>query len=160
MIQTTFVHKMVVCCWALWNVLQSNTPFFRTNYFLISFYFTLISGDDFSIIQQEILMMKDCTHVNIVGYFGSYLRKEKLWIAMEYCGGGSLQDIYHSKYTCLLYSQLVVCLVSFLSTIIRRGWAVETSIKGQRSEATWIRAIYFISTSIDLTSSYQTWPLS
>ncbi len=43
-------------------------------------------------------MMKDCKHPNIVGYFGSYLRKEKLWIAMEYCGGGSLQDIYHSKY--------------------------------------------------------------
>ncbi|XP_041468218.1 mitogen-activated protein kinase kinase kinase kinase 5-like isoform X2 [Lytechinus variegatus] len=52
-------------------------------------------GDDFTIIQQEILMMKDCRHPNIVGYFGSYLRREKLWIAMEYCGGGSLQDIYH-----------------------------------------------------------------
>lgn len=52
-------------------------------------------GDDFSIIQQEILVMKDCKHPNIVRYFGSYLRREKLWIAMEYCGGGSLQDIYH-----------------------------------------------------------------
>ncbi|XP_078000987.1 mitogen-activated protein kinase kinase kinase kinase 3-like isoform X2 [Glandiceps talaboti] len=52
-------------------------------------------GDDFSIIQQEILMMKECKHANIVAYFGSYLRREKLWIAMEYCGGGSLQDIYH-----------------------------------------------------------------
>ncbi|XP_071832271.1 mitogen-activated protein kinase kinase kinase kinase 5-like isoform X3 [Apostichopus japonicus] len=52
-------------------------------------------GDDFSIIQQEILVMKDCKHANIVRYFGSYLRREKLWIAMEYCGGGSLQDIYH-----------------------------------------------------------------
>ncbi|KAL8620008.1 hypothetical protein ACOMHN_015290 [Nucella lapillus] len=52
-------------------------------------------GDDFAIIQQEILMMKDCKHPNIVGYFDSYLRREKLWIAMEYCGGGSMQDIYH-----------------------------------------------------------------
>nr|XP_006815628.1 PREDICTED: mitogen-activated protein kinase kinase kinase kinase 5 [Saccoglossus kowalevskii] len=52
-------------------------------------------GDDFSIIQQEILMMRECKHPNIVAYFGSYLRREKLWIAMEYCGGGSLQDIYH-----------------------------------------------------------------
>ena len=52
-------------------------------------------GDDFSIIQQEILMMKDCRHPNIVAYFGSYLRRDKLWICMEYCGGGSLQDIYH-----------------------------------------------------------------
>ncbi|XP_049802782.1 mitogen-activated protein kinase kinase kinase kinase 5 isoform X11 [Schistocerca nitens] len=52
-------------------------------------------GDDFGIIQQEILMMKDCRHPNIIAYYGSYLRRDKLWICMEYCGGGSLQDIYH-----------------------------------------------------------------
>lgn len=52
-------------------------------------------GDDFSIIQQEILMIKDCRHPNVVAFFGSYLRRDKLWICMEYCGGGSLQDIYH-----------------------------------------------------------------
>ncbi|XP_035825113.1 mitogen-activated protein kinase kinase kinase kinase 5 isoform X2 [Aplysia californica] len=52
-------------------------------------------GDDFAVIQQEIIMMKDCKHPNIVAYYGSYLRREKLWIAMEYCGGGSMQDIYH-----------------------------------------------------------------
>ncbi|XP_026324457.1 mitogen-activated protein kinase kinase kinase kinase 5 [Hyposmocoma kahamanoa] len=40
-------------------------------------------------------MMKDCRHPNIVAYYGSYLRRDKLWISMEYCGGGSLQDIYH-----------------------------------------------------------------
>ncbi|XP_043482269.1 mitogen-activated protein kinase kinase kinase kinase 5 isoform X3 [Leptopilina heterotoma] len=52
-------------------------------------------GDDFAVIQQEILMMKDCRHQNIIAYYGSYLRRDKLWICMEYCGGGSLQDIYH-----------------------------------------------------------------
>ncbi|XP_059087695.1 uncharacterized protein LOC131884074 [Tigriopus californicus] len=55
----------------------------------------LEQGDDFGIIQQEILMMKDCRHPNIVAYYGSYLRRDKLWICMEYCGGSSLQDIYH-----------------------------------------------------------------
>uniref|UniRef100_A0A8C7FS64 Mitogen-activated protein kinase kinase kinase kinase n=1 Tax=Oncorhynchus kisutch TaxID=8019 RepID=A0A8C7FS64_ONCKI len=54
-------------------------------------------GDDFSIIQQEIFMVKECMHHNIVAYFGSYLCREKLWICMEYCGGGSLQDIYHGE---------------------------------------------------------------
>ena len=54
-------------------------------------------GDDFSIIQQEIVMMKDCRHANIVQYFGSYLRRDKLWICMEYCGGNSLQDIYNGE---------------------------------------------------------------
>ncbi|XP_053272028.1 mitogen-activated protein kinase kinase kinase kinase 2 isoform X3 [Pleuronectes platessa] len=52
-------------------------------------------GDDITSIQQEITMMKECKHKNIVSYFGSYHRKTKLWICMEYCGGGSLQDIYH-----------------------------------------------------------------
>uniref|UniRef100_A0A3B4VFW6 non-specific serine/threonine protein kinase n=1 Tax=Seriola dumerili TaxID=41447 RepID=A0A3B4VFW6_SERDU len=56
---------------------------------------TLEPGEDFAVVQQEILMMKDCKHSNIVAYYGSYLRREKLWICMEFCGGGSLQDIYH-----------------------------------------------------------------
>ncbi|XP_058130559.1 mitogen-activated protein kinase kinase kinase kinase 5 isoform X2 [Anopheles coustani] len=51
-------------------------------------------GDDIQIIQQEILMMRDCRHSNIISYFGSYMRHDKLWICMEFCGGGSLQDIY------------------------------------------------------------------
>lgn len=55
----------------------------------------LEANDDFSVIQQEILMMKDCRHANIVAFFGSYLRRDKLWICMEFCGGGSMQDIYH-----------------------------------------------------------------
>ena len=40
-------------------------------------------------------MLKDNEHRNIVKYLGSYLRGAKLWIAMEFCGGGSMQDIYH-----------------------------------------------------------------
>ena len=24
-------------------------------------------------------------------------RRDRIWIAMEFCGGGSLQDIYHGK---------------------------------------------------------------
>ncbi|XP_062873159.1 mitogen-activated protein kinase kinase kinase kinase 5-like [Trichomycterus rosablanca] len=51
--------------------------------------------DDFSVIQQEIVMVKSCKHRNIVAYYGSYIRLNKLWICMEYCGGGSLQDVYH-----------------------------------------------------------------
>ncbi|XP_020510720.1 mitogen-activated protein kinase kinase kinase kinase 5 [Labrus bergylta] len=51
--------------------------------------------DDFSIIQQEIVIVKSCKHQNIVAYYGSYIRANKLWICMEFCGGGSLQDIYH-----------------------------------------------------------------
>lgn len=31
-------------------------------------------GDDFSIVQQEIYMLRDCKHPNIIAYHGSYLR--------------------------------------------------------------------------------------
>lgn len=73
-------------------------------------YYTVCSlGDDFAIIQQEILMMKDCRHPNIIAYYGSYLRRDKLWICMEYCGGGSLQDIYHSMYN--------ICCLTFVQSI-------------------------------------------
>lgn len=34
---------------------------------------SVFPGDDFSIIQQEIFMVKECMHHNIVAYFGSYL---------------------------------------------------------------------------------------
>ena len=54
-------------------------------------YGLVLSGDDFTIIQQEILMMRDCRHENVVAYYGTYLRRDKLWICMEFCGGGSMQ---------------------------------------------------------------------
>ena len=33
-----------------------------------------VLGDDFQVIQQEIQMMRECQHLNIVAYYGSYLR--------------------------------------------------------------------------------------
>lgn len=36
--------------------------------------FVFTPGEDFAVVQQEIIMMKDCKHSNIVAYFGSYLR--------------------------------------------------------------------------------------
>ena len=53
-------------------------------------------------------MMKDCKHANIVQYLGSYLRKDRLWICMEFCGGGSLQDIYHGELISSLVGTLIV----------------------------------------------------
>ncbi|XP_011940486.1 PREDICTED: mitogen-activated protein kinase kinase kinase kinase 1 [Cercocebus atys] len=50
--------------------------------------------DDVSTLQKEILILKTCRHANIVAYHGSYLWLQKLWICMEFCGAGSLQDIY------------------------------------------------------------------
>uniref|UniRef100_A0A8C9STF9 non-specific serine/threonine protein kinase n=1 Tax=Scleropages formosus TaxID=113540 RepID=A0A8C9STF9_SCLFO len=81
-------------------------------------------GDDITSIQQEITMMKECKHKNIVAYFGSYHRNTKLWICMEYCAGGSLQDIYHVTgplkekqiaYVCR--ETLQVCIKFFIDAI-------------------------------------------
>jgi serine/threonine protein kinase len=58
----------------------------------------LETGDNFAAIQQEIVMLKDCRHKNIISYYESYLNRDKFWIVMEYCGGGSLQDIYQSLF--------------------------------------------------------------
>ncbi|GAB5578052.1 mitogen-activated protein kinase kinase kinase kinase 2 isoform X1 [Prionailurus iriomotensis] len=52
-------------------------------------------GDDTSSLQQEITILRECRHPNVVAYIGSYLRNDRLWICMEFCGGGSLQEIYH-----------------------------------------------------------------
>lgn len=41
---------------------------------LLSHVCRLSTGEDFVVVQQEIVMMKDCKHSNIVAYFGSYLR--------------------------------------------------------------------------------------
>ena len=55
--------SLVLLCLTLCCLIQST-----------NLWFVHSTGDDFAIIQQEILMMKDCKHPNIVGYFDSYLR--------------------------------------------------------------------------------------
>uniref|UniRef100_A0A673HVE9 Mitogen-activated protein kinase kinase kinase kinase 2-like n=1 Tax=Sinocyclocheilus rhinocerous TaxID=307959 RepID=A0A673HVE9_9TELE len=85
--------------------------------------FLFLSGDDISSIQHEITMMKDCTHKNIVAYFGSYLRNNKLWICMEFCGGGSLQDIYHG--TILRLTFIIINMIHYYVKLADFGVAAE-----------------------------------
>eukprot|EP01097_Dermamoeba_algensis_P010255 TRINITY_DN7496_c0_g1_i1.p1 TRINITY_DN7496_c0_g1~~TRINITY_DN7496_c0_g1_i1.p1 ORF type:complete len:505 (-),score=80.43 TRINITY_DN7496_c0_g1_i1:141-1655(-) len=44
-------------------------------------------------VRKEIQILAECNHPNIVSYYGSYFKDDNLWIAMEYCGGGSVSDI-------------------------------------------------------------------
>ena len=41
---------------------------------VVIIFYSPISGEDFNIIQQEIAILSECKHPNIVGYHGSYLR--------------------------------------------------------------------------------------
>lgn len=41
---------------------------------------------------------------------GYFFRRDKLYIVMEYCGGGSLQDIYHCKKSLKLILTRIISL--------------------------------------------------
>jgi p21-activated kinase 1 len=45
------------------------------------------------LIINEIIVMKDSKHKNIVNYIDSFLYKNDLWVVMEYMEGGSLTDV-------------------------------------------------------------------
>lgn len=45
------------------------------------------------LIINEILVMKEARHKNIVNYIDSYIWRGDLWVIMEYMEGGSLTDV-------------------------------------------------------------------
>eukprot|EP01103_Thecamoeba_quadrilineata_P014656 TRINITY_DN4410_c0_g1_i2.p1 TRINITY_DN4410_c0_g1~~TRINITY_DN4410_c0_g1_i2.p1 ORF type:complete len:489 (-),score=46.26 TRINITY_DN4410_c0_g1_i2:287-1753(-) len=53
-----------------------------------------------SSILNEILMLKSCQHVNIVNYLHSYLYCDRVWVVMEYCDGGTLNQLVSQVNLC------------------------------------------------------------
>lgn len=58
------------------------------------------SDDDIQEIQQEISVLSTCASPFVTRYKASFLRGHKLWIVMEFLGGGSCLDLVRI----LLYS--------------------------------------------------------
>ncbi|KAL7750289.1 hypothetical protein RI367_004462 [Sorochytrium milnesiophthora] len=57
-------------------------------------------GEDLDEVLNEVNFLRSCNHHNIVSYLGCYMKKgsvrgmKTIWIAMEHCGGGSVESAY------------------------------------------------------------------
>lgn len=66
--------------------------------------------NDLDEILNEIKIMKQCRSPYIISYYGSYFKDNELWIVMEFCGAGSVNDLMRVLDKCLNEEQLAVVL--------------------------------------------------
>ncbi|KAL1959916.1 hypothetical protein VTO42DRAFT_584 [Malbranchea cinnamomea] len=73
------------------------------------------SEDDIQEIQQEIAVLATCASPYVTQYKTSFLRGHKLWIVMEYLGGGSCLDllkpgVFNEAHVAIICQQLLLGL--------------------------------------------------
>uniref|UniRef100_A0A061RF46 non-specific serine/threonine protein kinase n=2 Tax=Tetraselmis sp. GSL018 TaxID=582737 RepID=A0A061RF46_9CHLO len=79
--------------------------------------------DGFADIQREVQLLQECNHPNVVRYLGSLRGRDSLWIAMEYCGGGSAADLMRASETALDEN-----IIAYICTETLKGLAYLHSI--------------------------------
>ncbi|GAB2280179.1 hypothetical protein Dimus_014817 [Dionaea muscipula] len=85
---------------------------------------SLAEGEEgYDEIRGEIEMLQQCSHPNVVRYFGSYQGEEYLWIVMEYCGGGSVADLMNAT-----EEPLEECQIAYICREALKGLAYLHSI--------------------------------
>ncbi|ORZ34192.1 kinase-like domain-containing protein [Catenaria anguillulae PL171] len=71
-------------------------------------------GEDLEEVLNEVNFLKSCSHQNIVSYLGCYMKRgsvrgmKTIWIAMEHCGGGSVEAAYKNLRSNLNQSEISV----------------------------------------------------
>ncbi|XP_015785872.2 serine/threonine-protein kinase PAK 1-like isoform X2 [Tetranychus urticae] len=75
----------------------------------------LVQQPNQELIINEILVMKENKHPNIVNYLDSYLFGDELWVVMEYLPGGSLVDVVTE--TCMDQGQIAAVLREILQAL-------------------------------------------
>lgn len=63
--------------------------------------------DEIEDIQAEIHIMSQLDSIHVTKYYGSYIKGTKLWIIMEFCGGGSCLDLLKSG----VLQEMHICVI-------------------------------------------------
>jgi serine/threonine-protein kinase 24/25/MST4 len=87
------------------------------------------SKDDMVEIQREIDMLRACESRYVVKYEGCTLCQTKLWIVMEYMGGGSVRELVHVKKMEEGHIAIVLSQVLQALEFLHRGRKVHRDIK-------------------------------
>jgi serine/threonine-protein kinase CLA4 len=83
------------------------------------------------LIVNEILVMKDPQHPNIVNFLESYLVKNnELWVVMEYMEGGALTDIIENNQ--MEEDQISSICLEVTSSLVCRGDSLRLAVDLQR----------------------------
>lgn len=87
------------------------------------------SEDDLIEIQREIDMLRACESQYVVKYYGCVLVNTKLWIIMEYMGGGSVRELIQVKM--MTEPQIAVVLQQVLHALdfLHKGRKIHRDIK-------------------------------
>lgn len=94
------------------------------------------------LIVNEILVMKESQHPNIVNFLNSYLVKSnELWVVMEYMEGGALTDIIENntleedQISCICFEVRFRSSPSYFRSDVHRLLSDSSDMQGSRASS-------------------------
>ncbi len=77
------------------------------------------TDEDLQEVQAEISLLSTCASPFVTQYKASFLRGYKLWIVMEYLGGGSCQDLVDNFNLMLLQGLILIGVTAQTRGLLR-----------------------------------------